>query len=163
MVIGVFLLTVSGNPGAGENTGTSQVQPNRNIQLSANSLELNRQTGDQVLSGDVVITRGDISIRANRVTVSTRYGAIYRLRGTGSPIRFEQRLHSGDVIRTQSREIDYVTSQWTLVFTGEVTIQRGKWQVSSGKIEYNIRNRNFRASAEENDDSRVVFVGHPAG
>jgi lipopolysaccharide export system protein LptA len=125
--------------------GAEETQPER-ITATADRLELDQQTGVQTLSGNVVIKQGDISIYGETIQVAMRNGAISRIYGAGEPIRFQQRLAGGDLVQTQSREIDYVTSSWTLVFRGDVKLQRNEWLLAGHQVEYNVRSRNFSAN-----------------
>ncbi len=127
-----------------------------NIHVQADSLELNQQTGVQTLSGNVLIIQGNVSITADQIQVSMRNGAITRISGTGTPIQFQQQLNNGVVVRTESNEIDYVTRSWTLIFKGNVTLQRANWQLDSHTVEYNVLKRNFSAVGSGGDHTRTI-------
>lgn len=133
---------------AGFATAAENEAPAERILAKADRLELDQQTGVQTLSGNVVITQGDIEIYGDSIQVAMRNGAISRIYGSGEPIRFQQTLVGGEIVQTQSSEIDYLTSSWTLVFRGNVVLQRGQWQLGGHVVEYNIRNRNFSASGQ---------------
>jgi lipopolysaccharide export system protein LptA len=133
---------------AGFATAAETEAPAERITAKADRLELDQQTGVQTLSGNVVITQGDIEIYGDSIQVAMRNGAISRIYGSGEPIRFQQRLVGGEIVQTESSEIDYLTSSWTLVFRGNVVLQRGQWQLGGHVVEYNIRNRNFSASGQ---------------
>lgn len=139
-------------PAAGLHVVANEALVDR-ITASADRLELDQQTGVQTLTGNVVITQGDISISGNSLRIATRNGAISRIFGAGEPIRFQQQLTDGEVVRTESNEIDYLTSSSTLVFRGGVTLQRGEWQLDGHAVEYNIRSRDFRASGSRITDA----------
>ncbi len=131
--------------------------PGKKLRVKADQLKLDQNTGVQTLSGNVFITQGDFSIRAEVIEVTTVFnGAISRILGTGSPVRFRQQLENGESIETESSEIDYITSSWTLVFRGNVMLQRGNWKLDSDLVEYNIRNRNFRASKKIHTDANTT-------
>lgn len=115
------------------------------ITVKADQLALDQESGTQIMSGNVVIKQAGVSIHADHVEINTRNGAISRIFGKGNPIRFQQLLNNGKLIQTESNEIDYVTSSWTLVFKGKVKLQRANWQLSGHTVEYNIRNKNFSA------------------
>jgi len=139
--------------------------PMERITATADRLELDQQTGVQTLSGNVVITHGDISIRGNLVRVTMINGAISRIFGAGQPIKFQQKLVEGEIVQTESDEIDYLTSAWKLVFRGNVVLRRGNWQLEGHRVEYNTRNRNFHAvgfrqieTQPKSEDSRVSIT-----
>lgn len=154
-------LAVAGFAGAADNDTAAE-----RITAKADRLELDQQTGVQTLSGNVVIRQGDIEIYGDTIQVAMRNGAISRIFGAGGPIRFQQRLASGDIVQTESNEIDYLTASWTLVFRGNVVLQRGQWQLGGHVVEYNIRNRNFNATGqfetstttEQSTNSRVSIT-----
>jgi len=145
---GVLCLLAIGNGGVAQT-------PAERITAKADRLELDQQTGLQQLSGNVVITQGDISIYGDSIQVAMRNGAISRIFGSGSPIRFQQQLANGELVKTESSEIDYLTSSWTLVFRGNVVLQRSEWQLGGHVVEYNIRNRNFSASGARTDSAEA--------
>ena len=113
-----------------------------------------------------MIKQNNFSIHADTIQVTTLFnGTISRIFGAGLPILFQQHLANGEDIRTESDEIDYVTSSWTLVFRGNVKLQRGNWHLESEIVEYNIRNGNFRAQSadqsfpgERSSQSQVRFT-----
>lgn len=121
------------------------IEQTDSIHVKADRLELDQQNGVQTLSGNVIIKQGNVSIFADKIQVSMRSGTISRISGAGTPIIFQQQLNNGVVVRTESNEIDYVTSSWTLVFKGNVRLQRASWQLDSHIVEYNILKRNFSA------------------
>lgn len=129
------------------------------VTAKADRLEIDQQTGVQTLTGNVVITQGDITIYGNTIQVAMLNGAISRIYGSGEPIRFLQKLASGEVVQTESNEIDYLTTTWTLVLTGNVVLQRGDWQLDGQVVEYNIRNRNFHANGGDREKSTVSTDG----
>ena len=137
--------------------------PAERITAKADRLELDQLTGVQQLTGNVLITQGDISIEGDNIKVATRNGAISRIFGSGNPIKFQQMLANGEVVTTESSEIDYLTSSWTLVFRGNVVLQRSEWQLGGHVVEYNIRNRNFSARGTDsnaNSDTGSVAAGN---
>jgi len=121
--------------------------PTTPLTAKADSMVLNRDTGIQTLSGNVVIAQDEFTIRADLIQVTTRNGAIERIYGTGAPIRFTQLLDDGSLIQTESKEIEYVTRRWLLIFSGNVILQRGNWRVESNSVAYNVRNKGFEAGS----------------
>ena len=134
----------------------SQVTP---LTAKADSMVLNRDTGIQTLSGNVVIAQDEFTIEADLIQVTTSNGAIERIYGTGAPIRFTQRLDDGSFIQTESKEIEYVTRRWLLHFSGNVVLQRGNWKIVSNSVAYNVRNKGFEAGAWNATDGNESLAG----
>jgi len=129
------------------------------LTAKADSMVLNRHTGIQTLSGNVVIVQDEFTIQADLIQVTTSNGAIEKIYGTGAPIRFTQLLEDGSIIQTESKEIEYVTRRWLLHFSGNVVLQRGNWKIVSNSVAYNVRNKGFEAGGWNVTDGNESSAG----
>ncbi len=120
------------------------------ITVRSDHMEVNTQSGLHTLSGNVKIVYHDITVTADLVQISRSYGAISRIYAEGSPLRFEQYLSSGEQLRIESGELDYLTRTWTVVLRHDVTMQRQYYRLSASVVEYNLRTKNYMASHNAN-------------
>ncbi|OED44562.1 lipopolysaccharide transport periplasmic protein LptA [Chromatiales bacterium (ex Bugula neritina AB1)] len=129
------------------------------VSAKADRLELDQQSGSQQFSGNVEITQGSIVIQADKLHIETRNGAIYRISGSGNPIRFRQLDNDKKLIIVEGNRLDYVTPSWTVIFTGNVKVTRAAGEFSGHSIEYNLRKQQYKAKG--NNRNRVSITLNP--
>ncbi|MEO1640302.1 MAG: LptA/OstA family protein [Pseudomonadota bacterium] len=104
------------------------------IEVTADSLSVDQETGRAVFDGNVLIAQGDLRLSAGMVEVV--YGAeaneIARLLATG-----------GVTLATaneaaEAQEADYDTNTGLLTLTGEVLLTQGASAISAGSMVINV-------------------------
>jgi len=123
------------------------------IDVRAEQLELNLYGGQQILSGNVVVEQGSMTISADKLQIDTIKGAISRISGEGTPIVVSDNTPGGNTFRASARAIDYQTSAWSLVVEGEVMLEVPGIQLRSERIVYDIRKAVFLLTGS--DKTRV--------
>ena len=78
--------------------------------------------------------------------------------GTGNPITFERLASANKLIRVQSKEIEYLTTKWSLVFTGNAVLTQPGWQLSGHTIEYNIRTKTIKSTGVKNKQISITYM-----
>jgi len=107
-----------------------------------------RQTGSldestpTVLSGNVSITQGTLSVNAARAVINSRGGAISRVVLTGGPARLKQQLDDGTPMSAAASSIDYNLTTEVVTFSGNVSIQQPRGTLSGARVVYNMRTGN---------------------
>jgi len=129
------------------------------ISISADASEYDENAGTQVLSGNVEISQGSMLIRADRIKVELRDNALYRITGTGSPIRFQQLTERNELMRGQSEQISYNTETSEITFKGSAEFEKPGQKFTGHSINYNMTELTFRAAG--NDKGRVNIVLQP--
>ena len=109
------------------------------IDLRADKLELNIYGGRQILSGNVVVVQGGLTISADKLQVDTIKGAISRISGNGAPVVVSNNTPGSKSFRVSANSIDYQTSEWSVVVEGNVTMEVPGVQLRSARVEYDIR------------------------
>ena len=116
--------------------GVDTSDPNAPIEVVADSLSVDQDTGKAVFDGNVEITQGGMSLLAALVTVvySEDGGDIAQLIANG-----DVRINSGaDSATADSAEYDVTTSMIHMV--GNVTLVQQGASVSAGKMDVNLTN-----------------------
>lgn len=129
------------------------------INVKADSSVYNDKLGTQVLSGNVEVTQGSLSIFADTIEIEIKNGALFRITGTGSPIRFQQMTLDNQLIRGQCNEIIYNTETSQITFRGNASFERPGQELSGHSIEYNLSELTFKASG--NESGRVNITLQP--
>lgn len=153
----ICLICISGIiPFAAQAQSTDHTKP---INVKADSSVYNDKLGTQILSGNVEVTQGSLSIFADTIEIEIRNGALAKITGTGSPIRFQQMTLDNQLIRGQCNEIIYNTETSQITFKGNASFERPGQELSGHSIEYNLRELTFKASG--NEGGRVNITLQP--
>ncbi len=104
------------------------------IDIQADRSEFNEKAGTQTLSGNVVISQGTMSIKAQSIEVTLKDNKLSLIEGTGSPISFEQENDQGELVRGQCDNIVYDAKNGQLTLIGNATLSEPKQNLSSDRI-----------------------------
>jgi lipopolysaccharide export system protein LptA len=129
------------------------------ISISADSSEYDEKASTQVLAGNVEISQGSMVIRADRIKVELKNNTLFRITGSGSPIRFQQLTANNELMRGQSEQISYNTETSEITFKGNAEFERPGQKFSGHSINYNMAKLTFKAAG--NDKGRVNIVLQP--
>ena len=133
------------------------------ISINARSVEVDEKTGRVVYSGNVVVEQGRLSIRADRVEITTRQGRTELVRATGKPARLHRRPGDGDdEIRADAGRIDYHVARRNIDMSGRVSLWRGEDSFTADVLHYNLDSKDLRAAGDDKGDGRVRAVIQPA-
>lgn len=160
-----FALALGAAPLAFGQAGTAMfggfaAQSNDPISIDADLLEWSQRDGRDIIeySGNVVATRGDMTIRAARLTVflpaagAAGGGTFDRIEATGNVTIAAGRQNAS----AQSAVMDMVAQ--TVVMTGEVRLNDGVNQMSGQRLTVNLANGNWQIDA---GDDRVRTIINP--
>lgn len=133
------------------------------INVKADTSVFDERAGTQELAGNVEITQGSMSINADSIKIELKNGALFRITGTGSPIRFQQLSEKNELMRGQSEEIVYNTQTSDITFRGDARFERPGQEFTGHSIEYNMSALTFKAEGRKNntDTGRVSIVLQP--
>lgn len=106
-----------------------------NVEITADSLGINEQSGSAVFEGDVRISQGDLHLFAPRVTVFYGAGAqdIDRIEASGGIM-----LSSGDS-KLEAQVARYEVGSGTVALEGDVLLVRGPAAISAQAAHLDIR------------------------
>lgn len=129
------------------------------INVKADNSEYDERAGTQTLSGNVEITQGSMSIKADSITIELKNDALFRITGIGNPIRFQQMTQTNELMRGQSNQISYNTQTSEITFKGDAEFERPGQTFSGHTIEYNMLALTFKAAG--NNKGRVSITLQP--
>lgn len=129
-----FLLALLAQPLVAQGTnvafGTIRQDTNLPVEVTADNLSVDQETGTAIFTGNVLIGQGEMRLTAARVLVVYRAEnkGIARLEATGGVT-----LVSGEDA-AESQRADYSIDQGTIVMTGDVLLAQGASALSADKM-----------------------------
>ena len=151
LVIAVYLAVWTGPASAQTNINLGGITADASaaIEISADNLSVDQDTGTAVFSGNVVIGQGDLRLSAGKVEVvyGGTTGQIARLMATGG---------TTFVTATEAAEAnsaDYNIESGSLVLKGDVLLTQGASAISADQMSINLSTGN----AELSGRVRTVF------
>lgn len=124
------------------------------IEVTADSLTVNRETGNAVFSGNVIIVQGELRMAAGEVTV------IYDPAGDGTGV--QQVIATGGVLVTRGADaaegerMDYVVDTSLMTLTGSVLVTQGPTAIAGDRMVVNM------ATGDGTVEGRVRTVLQPS-
>ena len=105
------------------------------VQVDADQLSVNQETGTATFSGNVVVIQGDMRLQAGQVTIiySADNRAIQTLHAEGGVT-----LAAGTDAAT-AQSADYSPDTGDLILTGEVVLTQGQVALSGGKLTLSLK------------------------
>ncbi len=114
--------------------GGISADPSLPVEVSADSLSVDQDSGRAVFEGGVVIGQGDLRIAAGRVEViyADATGGIARLLASGG-VTFVTETEAAE-----ARDADYNIAEGTLTLTGDVILTQGASALSAERMVVNL-------------------------
>jgi lipopolysaccharide export system protein LptA len=115
--------------------GTMRQDPDLPVEVTADELAVDQDTGTAIFTGNVLIGQGDMRLSAARVLVVYKDGqsGIERLEATGGVT-----LVSGPDA-AESQRADYDIDTGTILMTGDVLLTQGNNALTSETMRVNLR------------------------
>ena len=131
------------------NLGGISADPTAPVEIAADSLSVDQDTGKAVFSGNVLIGQGDLKLSAGKVEViyAAETGEIAQLMATGG-VTFVTATEAAEAVSA-----DYDLVAGTLVLAGEVLLTQGASAISAERMSINLNSGN----AELTGRVRTVF------
>lgn len=133
LVLPLLILALAGSAlaqGTGVAFGTIRQDTDQPVEVSADNLSVDQDTGTAIFTGNVVIGQGEMRLSAARVLVVYRQDGdgIQRLEATGGVT-----LVSGPDA-AEAERADYNIDNGTIVMTGNVLLAQGRSALSADRM-----------------------------
>ena len=116
------------------------------ITFSADGAEVNYETGSGILKGNVIITQGTITIRANRIEFKQNPDNSLSATAFGSPLAFRQKRDGMDEYdEGWAQRAVYDGAKEHLELFDNAILKRGTDEIRSNYISYNASTELFKA------------------
>lgn len=125
-----FLPAVAVAQGAQVAFGVVQQNAGLPVEVTADNLAVDQETGEAIFTGNVVIGQGEMRLSADRVLVVYRQdpNGVERIEATGNVV-----LVSG-TDAAESQKADYNVDDGTIVMTGSVLLAQGPSALSADRM-----------------------------
>ncbi|MDR9426764.1 MAG: lipopolysaccharide transport periplasmic protein LptA [Salibaculum sp.] len=143
-----LFITLAAATGASAQTnltlGAVNADPTAPVEITADSLEVDQDTGKASFSGNVEIGQGDLRLTAARVdvTYNDQTGAIDNLRASGG-VTFVTPTEAAEAQRA-----DYDIAGGTLVLEGQVLVTQGGSALSAERMRVDLRTGSARMDGQ---------------
>ena len=127
------------------------------INVQADQSDFDEKSGIQSLSGNVEITQGSLKVTADRIQIELKNGALFRIVGNGSPIRFQQQTDNGSLMKGQSNRIEYNMQTTQITFSGNAQFERPGQKLSGNSITYNMADLTFKAAGDKKGRVNIIL------
>lgn len=143
------------------------------INYSADTGDVNYQTKVGALTGNVVITQGTLTIRADKITFRQNADNSMSATAIGNPVSFRQKRDGSDEFYEGfAQRAEYDGSKQLLELFDRALLKRGQDEIRSNYISYNASTEEFKAEGRAAtttasgtkppaDDGRVRGVFQP--
>lgn len=158
--ISVFTLILLLSLPTGQAAADTRSDGSQPISVQADQSDFDEKAGIQRLTGNVEITQGTLSVKADSIQIELKDGALLKIIGEGSPIRFRQQTETGATMSGQSNRIEYNTQTTQITFSGDARFERPGQKLSGNSITYNMSDLTFKASGDKK--GRVSIILQPS-
>lgn len=137
------------------------------INIEADTANFDEQKGTAIYSGNVLLTQGSMKLKANKISValSKTTQKPIKITAIGKPASLEQKPKiDTEKVYASANTISYLIENEKITLTGDAKLKQGLSQISSDSIEYLAKEQLFKASQQENTDTKPsrVHVTLPA-
>ncbi len=135
-----------------------EFDPQLPIRIDADRIEADQRQGISRYVGNVVLTQGGLTIRADSAEVRARAGRVVSVAATGKPVRFERAAAPGIEASTGSAErIEFHADTNRLDAEGNVTLKQGKHEFSGAAVHYSVADETVVVESGPNRRVQVIF------
>lgn len=136
------------------------------IEIQADLVELDEQSGTNRYIGNVRMSQGSIEISAHQLEITSVKEEIERLIVTGTSAQqatFRQLSDEGQEILAHAEHIEYLEKSNRLILSGNATLSKNQNLIRGEKIDYNTRSHKLVAGAQAETDKkeRVHIIIQP--
>ncbi len=134
------------------------------IHISSDQATLDRQKGEVVYQGNVVVTQGTLNISADKVTLVRTNTGLEKVIAMGNPARYEQVISlNEDKTIAYGKTIIYHTTTEQLTLLDDAGLTKAGNEFNGEKIIYYIKDQRVLAEgqSEEKSDGRIKMVIQP--
>ena len=126
-----------------------QAENSQTIDIKANYLLLDENKGISKYKGQVLFTKGTLSIKADTVTLYYHGEKLTKALITGSPADVHHEPDNEDKVHSQAQEMEFFVTEDKLSLKGQAFVDQGSRHFSGEYIEYDTRQRIITAAGNQ--------------
>lgn len=133
---------------------------NAPINIYADYMKYEIQTGISTYTGNVRVTQNDIELTGDKVIAVQKDNVLKEIKVTGSPATYRQRSEGGAFINAQSMQMEYQAAQNRLVLSNKARLEQAGSVMESDQIIYDTI-REVVIAGDDKADKRVNITITP--
>lgn len=130
------------------------------IDLEADDLHLNNETGVLTYTGNVKLSQGEMVLTADTLKIHTVERNVNRIEAYGELARLKDRRPDGRLITAEAKRLDYNVSKETIQLDGQGMIDHDGNKMRSDSIYYDLTTSDLKAGSKEKKE-RVHMTFQP--
>jgi lipopolysaccharide export system protein LptA len=120
---------------------TATHAPEENIQVQANHMKFDMETGSSTYEGDVKINQGEIELNGDKVIIKRQHNEIQQINIDGQPARYIQDEDSEQKVHASSQHMRYFAKKNRLIMTIDARLEQPDHTIESQRIVYDTKNK----------------------
>lgn len=116
-----------------------------------------QKTQQTVCTGNVIVTQGTMNMRADKVTIRQDAEGKQFAKGEGRPVRFKQKLDSGEMLDAESLSFDYDEVKGEMVLIDKAWVKKGQDIVMGDTITYNLNTEFYQAQSKPGNRVNITI------
>lgn len=131
------------------------------VEIVADSAQMDDRKGIGTYTGNVVVTRGDLTLRADRIIIYTEGRRPLRMEAEGNPVRAESPdINNQPRIATSSR-MEYTFNDEILVLLNNARLQTSTEDARGERITYDLTQDTMRIEGTPTERVRITIQPRP--
>ncbi len=110
------------------------------LELEADSIRYDNNTGNSLYRGNVVISRDGLRLTGDEVEVFSENGEFARIVARARPSTFQSRSPDGNV-DAEANRVEYDVKRRLVVFVGDAKVDDGEKVLRGGRIVYDLEKK----------------------
>ncbi|VAW89690.1 hypothetical protein MNBD_GAMMA18-1673 [hydrothermal vent metagenome] len=131
------------------------------VLIEASEVLIDEPKGISTYRGEVLFQQGEMSLRADQVSVFSSDRSLHRIEAEGTPVFFEIKSDNGKTTRAEAKKMSYQMSDGHLLMEGNAQLWQKGNHFSGGRIEFDVYNDRILASGQGHEQQRVRVVIQP--
>ena len=129
------------------------------VNVAADNCVADQKNSQMVCTGNVVLTQGTLVMRADKLTTREDAEGKKFAKGEGRPVRFKQKLDSGEMLDAESLRFDYDEAKGEMLLMDKAWVKKNQDIVIGDVITYNMNTEFYQAQSK--NGGRVNITINP--
>ncbi len=127
------------------------------MKITAENSTGDQKIGESILTGNVIITQGTMTIRADKITMRQDANGRQFAKGEGRPVRFKQKLDSGEMLDAEALRFDYDEVKGEMVLIDKAWVKKDQDIVMGDTITYNLNSEFYQAQSKPGNRVNITI------
>ena len=143
---------------------TVHAEKSQTIEIKSQNLTMDKLKGMSHYEGNVLLTKGTLKIKADKITLYHQGQEITKALIFGDPADVTHHPDNEPQVHSQAKRMEYYVKNNQLLLLGDAVVDQGSRHFSGERIEYDTRQRQITAGGKDVNnpgDGRVHVILGP--